>query len=524
MCLRLLGVKFSMLNFAPNDKVKRVVSLLCSGGASDCIFVGGCVRDHFLGLSSKDIDIEVYGLTYDKILRILRAYFNVNFVGQSFGTIKVDNEIDINIPRVESKSGVGHRGFEISFDPQLDLYSAFSRRDFTINAIGIRLDGTIYDPFGGIDDIKCKVLRAPTATFCEDPLRVLRGMQFAARFGFTMESGTVELCKRVIDEFSTLSTERVWGEWSKWGLKGVELSRGLLVLQETGWIQHFPEVAELINVTKIRGVQSNGKICSDEKVCDEKVRDESMFVNTARICDVAVKIADEFNFDEDERLVLIFAALCYNFGKTELSECGSGIGSGNGIGIGIGCSIGNGVGNDLLFQKLRGSVSNCSLGLRHPEVVSKTFCLAERFLERFKPPLRVSRCVLSVIGECLTEFFVLGIIGVDDNILRRVSVRLEPSSVKIWLALCRAVILADGDIDLIGRVNECELRAKRLGVLNSKLKPILQGRDLIQLGVNSGRAMGEILNKAYEAQLDGIFNNIDEAILWYKNLHQNKKS
>ncbi|MDR1053981.1 MAG: hypothetical protein LBL39_07370, partial [Planctomycetaceae bacterium] len=241
-----------MLSFTPSPKVRRIISLLYGGGASECIFVGGFVRDILLGLSSKDVDIEVYGLTYKEILRILRHHFNVNLVGQSFGTIKVDNEIDISIPRKESKSGVGHKGFDVSCDPNLDLYSAFSRRDFTINAIGIRMDNSVYDPFGGVQDIDRKILRAPTESFCDDPLRVLRGMQFAARFGFKMEPKTVEYCKRVSDEFVTLSVERVWGEWLKWGVKGVMPSLGLFLLQETEWVQHFPEIAKLINVCSSR--------------------------------------------------------------------------------------------------------------------------------------------------------------------------------------------------------------------------------------------------------------------------------
>lgn len=483
-----------ILNFTPKPKVKRIISLLLAGGASDCILVGGFVRDLFLGLRSKDVDIEVYGLTYEKIFQILKRHFHVNFVGQSFGTIKVDNEIDINIPRRESKSRVGHKGFDFLFEPNLDLHTAFSRRDFTINAIGIRCDGSIYDPFDGRNDIENKILRAPTHEFCEDPLRVLRGMQFAARFGFTMESETVEHCKRVFNEFNTLSAERVWSEWSKWGLKGIEPSRGLFLLQETGWIQHFPEIAGLINVTKIHQTNSTDKICDSENA----------FVNTAKICDVAVKIADEFNFDDDERLVLIFGALCHNFGKTDLNK------------------IDGKIDNDLSFQKMYGSISNLKSGTKFPNSVSPSLHLANQFLERFKPPLRILERVLAIVGERLTEKFVSEQCVIDNVILRRLAVRLEPSCIRIWTALCRAMILADGNTNLIRQVDECELRAAKLGIINSKPKPILQGRDLVTIGVKPGREMGKILDYAYEAQLDGIFNNIDEAIIWYNNYCRDK--
>ena len=223
-------------------KVKRVIQLLTDGGASDCLFVGGCVRDHFLGIETKDIDIEVYGLSYKQILKILKPHFHVGWVGQSFGTVKVDNEIDLSLPRTESKTGTGHTGFDVVSDPFLNPTVALSRRDFTINAIGIRIDDTVIDPFHGLDDLHKGILRAPTEAFCEDPLRVLRGMQFAARFGFEMEPQTVELCRRVLPEFETLSAERIWSEWEKWAVKGRFPGKGLQVLCDTGWIVRFPEI------------------------------------------------------------------------------------------------------------------------------------------------------------------------------------------------------------------------------------------------------------------------------------------
>jgi tRNA nucleotidyltransferase (CCA-adding enzyme) len=479
-----------MSKFSVELQVKRIVSLLLDGGARDCILVGGSVRDKFLGFAPKDFDVEVYGLTYDEILKILRSRYRgrINFVGQSFGTIKVGSSIDISIPRVESKSGVGHRGFDVKCDPNLDLFSAFSRRDFTINAIGIRVDNSIYDPFDGVGDIKRKLLRAPTDAFCEDPLRVLRGMQFAARFGFSMDSKTLELCKRVCDEFNTLSVERVWGEWSKWALKGVEPSRGLFVLKDAGWIRHFPEIADLIIVTKIQSTKFGDKIHESENA----------FINTARICDAAAKIADKFNFNDEDRLTLIFSALCYNMGKAE-----------------------NNLSDDLSYQELLSSdlafrQSNLSVEIR-----LSSASLASRFLNRLKPPARVVDRVLSTVSERLTNFFVTGERIIEDNCLRCLAVRLEPSSIRIWAALCRAIIEAsyNSNANLIRQIEECQSRAEKLNIINCKPRPILQGRDLIPNGVKPDREMGKILNNAYEAQLDGVFNNIEEAIIWYDNYY-----
>ncbi|MDR3110654.1 MAG: hypothetical protein LBU65_13380, partial [Planctomycetaceae bacterium] len=196
-------------------KAAHLIELLLESGASDAFFVGGTVRDQLLGIDVKgvkDVDIEVYGLSYEQIVTILKPRFRVNFVGKSFGVIKIDNSIDVGVPRRESKHGSGHRGFEVVPDPTMTIREAFARRDFTINAIGLRLNGEFIDPFGGRDDLNNGILRATTDSFCEDPLRVLRGMQFAARFGFRMDSKTIDLCKRVANEFDTLAPERIWDE------------------------------------------------------------------------------------------------------------------------------------------------------------------------------------------------------------------------------------------------------------------------------------------------------------------------
>ena len=247
-------------------KSQRIIDLLEQGGATGVYFVGGSVRDHFLGQPSiagriapnqekeqphcdpqkvKDIDIEVYGLNYDAMVGILSPHFRVNLVGRSFGTLKVDQQIDVSVPRRESKMGIGHKGFRVDSDPDMTFAEAAKRRDFTINAIGMKRDGTVVDPYQGVDDIRRKILRATSEAFGEDPLRVLRGMQFAARLGFQLDPDTVVLCRGLRDEFPALSPERVWGEWEKWALKSQFPSLGLRVLEATGWLACFPELFAL---------------------------------------------------------------------------------------------------------------------------------------------------------------------------------------------------------------------------------------------------------------------------------------
>ena len=443
-------------------KVKRIVQLLLDGGASDCLFVGGCVRDHFLNIDTKDIDIEVYGLSYKQILKILKPYFHVGWVGQSFGTVKVDNEVDLSLPRTESKTGTGHKGFDVVSDPFLDPTVALARRDFTINAIGIRMEGTVIDPFHGLDDLQKGILRAPTEAFCEDPLRVLRGMQFAARFGFEMESNTLELCRRVLPEFGTLSSERIWTEWEKWAVKGRFPAKGLQLLRESGWIARFPEIEALIDVPQNPKYHPEGDV----------------FTHTKLTCDAAVKIADELNLDSAERTILLFAALCHDFGKpatTILNE--------------------------------RGTWSSP----RHPaEGVSTT----QNFLKRLQVPNLIMEHVPILVGEHLAHIAIPPDELPSFQAVRRLAVRLAPSNIKMWSALCRADSLGCGTDTPRHRVSTWEEVAVKLDIRESKPKAILQGRDLLKLGMKPGRKMGEVLHRVYEVQLDGTISTLDEAIAW----------
>src|SRR5690349_8602662 len=153
------------------------------------LIVGGWVRDRLLGRDAKDIDIEVFGLPADRLKTLLARIGSVNTVGESFTVYKVAG-LDVSLPRRESKVGRGHKGFEVTGDPTLSIEDAARRRDFTINAISWDpLTGGYLDPFGGRDDLDHRVLRVvDPRTFAEDSLRVLRAIQFAARFEATMEA------------------------------------------------------------------------------------------------------------------------------------------------------------------------------------------------------------------------------------------------------------------------------------------------------------------------------------------------
>src|SRR3954469_22065741 len=178
------------------------------------LIVGGWVRDRLMGRMSRDIDLEVFGLAAPTLQALLAGFGSVNTVGESFTVYKVAG-IDVALPRRESKKGRGHRGFEVTGDPELSIREAARRRDFTINAIAWDpLTGEYLDPWNGRSDLAARILRAvDPVTFGDDTLRVLRALQFAARFEFVLEPGTREICRGL--ELDDLPAERIWGEVEK---------------------------------------------------------------------------------------------------------------------------------------------------------------------------------------------------------------------------------------------------------------------------------------------------------------------
>ena len=180
--------------------------------------VGGWVRDWLRRHPSKDIDIEVFGVPQESLPSLLQPFGRVEPVGQSFPVYKVivpdaEGDIDVALPRRESKAGRGHKGFAVTGDPSMSFPEAARRRDFTINAIGWDpISGEFEDPFHGRNDLDRRLLKAvDLKTFGDDSLRVLRAVQFAARFEFALDAATAALCRTI--PLDDLPAERIWSEF-----------------------------------------------------------------------------------------------------------------------------------------------------------------------------------------------------------------------------------------------------------------------------------------------------------------------
>ncbi|MBA1433291.1 MAG: CCA tRNA nucleotidyltransferase [Epsilonproteobacteria bacterium] len=213
------------------------------------IIVGGYVRDFFLGLDSKDIDIELYGVdSLQKIEKILQEFGKVNSVGKSFGVCKLlyeEFDLDFSLPRRDTKTAEGHKGFTITLESNMDFKTAAKRRDFTMNAIGYDvMTQEILDPYNGIHDLQNRFLQAvDLKTFGEDPLRILRAVTFAARFDLEIEKELFYLCKSMIEAgaLTELPRERIFEELKKMLLLTQKPSKVFLLLQELSAFSFFTE-------------------------------------------------------------------------------------------------------------------------------------------------------------------------------------------------------------------------------------------------------------------------------------------
>lgn len=275
------------------------------------MLVGGFVRDAFLGIVSKDADMEVCGVEPGALKELLERTFGaVKPVGEAFGVLKVmldgGRELDVAIPRRESKAGKGHAGFLIDSDPSLDAREAARRRDFTVNAMAMDpLTGEVFDPFGGREDLARRLLRvADPATFVEDPLRVLRAMQFAARFEFGVEGESLRLMREMAGrgELAELSSERVTVELEKLLMRAERPSIGFALGRELGVVERlFPELHATIGVPQEPEWHPEGDV----------------WIHTLMVVDEAAKIVRGVAGDlsEMEKRQVVLGALLHDLGK-----------------------------------------------------------------------------------------------------------------------------------------------------------------------------------------------------------------
>lgn len=429
------------------------------------LLVGGCVRDELLGREPKDLDVEVFGVPAANLRGLLEQFGRVDLVGESFAVFKVGG-LDVAIPRRESKSGRGHKGFTIDGDPDLSFADAARRRDFTINAISRDpLTGEYIDPHAGRDDLTARRLRVvDPALFVDDSLRVLRALQFTARFDLTVDEDTRTLLRSVA--LDDLPSERVWGEVEKLLLQAEKPSIGFALARDLGIVQRYwPEMAALID-------------CPQEY---EWHPEGDVWIHTLMVIDEARKRID--GLDRGPAAAMMLGAICHDLGKPATTA--------------------------FIDGRIR------SMGHEESGVAPAT-SLLDRWNVHTLDGYDVRHAVLGLVAHHLKpSAFKKSPTPVSDGAFRRLAQKVD-------LELLARFAKADchgraGNFDCSAMDWFLE-RARALGVEHQAPPSILMGRHLLDLGVTPGPRMGEILRQVYERQLDGEIRTLDEAVTFAKQL------
>ena len=430
------------------------------------LIVGGAVRDALLGLEAKDVDLEVYGITYDHLAEMLARHGRVDLVGRSFGVVKFNGH-DFSVPRRDNKIGRSHRDFLTTFDPAITPREAASRRDFTINAIAYNpVTREVLDFFNGREDLRNRILRATGPAFSEDPLRVLRGMQFACRFDLTIDPATAEMSRSIADQYSTIAKERIAEEFMKWATRAAHPGRILDYLEATGWLKHFPEIARLKGVPQDPDWHPEGDVA----------------IHTMHVVDCATQIAERDHCRSDDRAVLLFAALTHDFAKADTTE----------------------------LREKNGRLRWTAYG--HEAAAGP---LARRFLER----IGIKEAIVAQVVPLVEHHLAHSSIGPEatPRAVRRLAVRLAPASITQLIRLIEADASGrpprpPGLPDSAARLR---VMAQVQSVEEKPQPPLLLGRHVLPYFSNQpGKHIGEVTRAAYEAQADGAFSSEEEALVW----------
>lgn len=407
-------------------------------------YVGGCVRDAVLGRESKDIDIEIHGLTPQQLRDILDGMGERTQMGASFGVYGLRHSgLDIAMPRKEGARSGG--AFDDVVDPFAGTFSAARRRDFTINALMQDvLTGEIVDHFGGVRDIRAGVIRrVADDTFTEDPLRVLRAAQFAARLGFAVAEETLALCRTL--DLSGLAFERVFDELAKAFIKAEHPSAFFTTLKAMNQLDHwFPEVAAL------RGVMQEPKYHPEGDVWE----------HTMQVIDQAAKLRER----AQQPLYLMLAALCHDLGKPQATQ--------------------------VIDGRIR-AFNHETLGLP----------LAERFLARLTTEVKLHKYVANMVALHMRPNALVHMKSGRNAYMRLFDEALVPEDL---LLLAKADHMGRGENGRDYEAIEEKLTQELAAYRERMAQPAVMGADLIASGMKPGRAMGEALAYAHKLHLKGM--------------------
>ena len=423
-------------------------------------FVGGWVRDRLLGRPASDIDVEVYGLPAETLERALSKAGAVDAVGRQFAVYKVAG-VDVSLPRTDSSTGSGHRGFAVTGDGGLSPAAAARRRDFTVNAIAWSPEtGEYVDPYDGQSDLEKKLLRmVDPETFGDDSLRVLRAAQLAARLEFRVDPDTEAVCRRV--PLDDLPRERVRGEIMKLMLDAARPAYGLDAMRRLGVTERLlPELAALDGCPQDTDTHPEGDV----------------WTHTLIVCDEAAAITRDL--DRPRRAAVMLAALCHDLGKPATTVRVDGRPSAPGHAA-AGAAPAAALLDRIDVRRMNGY-----------DVRGQVIALVEH---------HETPAAWSARRE-----------EIDPSDFRRLSLKVEIDLLaRLGAADCRRRGTRGGCHGLLPWMIST---ADTLGVRRGRPTPLLNGRDLIALGMTPGPTMGAALKTLYEKQIAGAVESREDAL------------
>jgi tRNA nucleotidyltransferase (CCA-adding enzyme) len=442
----------------------------------DVYSVGGSVRDYLLERPSTEIDLLVARRPLEAIVRRLEAHGRVDLVGRSFGIIKFTTKsrtYDIALPRTDRAAAAAtrsHKDIVVAADPDLPVEKDLERRDFRMNSMALRLkDGLLIDPFEGRRDTLAKRLRLTNpAAFPDDPLRVVRVARFASVLGFKVDRSIYPAARAV--DLGGLSVERVNDEMFRLLLDSPRPSVGLEEMFRLGVLeQWFPELQDLALVIQ-------DSVFHPER---DEFGHHTVWAHTKLSVDQAAALARISALPDPKRLALLLAALYHDLGKTTTTR----------------------------WEYKRGRMAVTSIG---HDVQSER--AAHKVLARFKVQTWNGYPIGRMVPVLIRTHLRAGELWTN---------RAEVTK----KAFNRLAAEVDGEIDLVVLLDAADRAGRRtrivrgldrqalwmfrrfeeLRVNRDTIKPLVMGRDLLEMGVPPGPEMGRILKKLYEIQLDNGF-------------------
>ena len=457
------------------EKVLEVCEAIQEANGT-ALLVGGCVRDMVSFNIPKDFDIEVYNLEPDTVEKIVSSVGKVSNVGKAFGIIKISLgnglDIDVSLPRRESKISSGHKGFEVNADPYMSVKEACQRRDFSMNAmVANPLTGEVFDYFNGVNDIQNKILRVVDAeTFKDDPLRVLRALQFIGRFGLSIESETEALLKQMAPQLKELPKERLGEEWKKLLLKSEKPSLGLSAGMLLGIFNEIhPEFPPLVNTSQDEEWHSEG----------------DAWVHTLMVIDEAAKIIKRQEQKEDNSLTIMLASLCHDLGKPY------------------------------------STIENEEGKIVSPGHEKK----GEEPTKKFLASIGTDNLTRDKVVKLVTNHLAPALLYIEENVrgnnmegaIRKLAKRIHPATIEELVLIAEADHLGRGES---GKTKEENMlpkdnfpagkwlleKARNLKVENSKPTSLISGKDLMKMGFGGGKHIGELIRIADKLRDDLLYS------------------